>query len=99
MSQTNPANTQPPQTLPSEMRREILMREITFYVRRGYRVMSQTDTSAQLVKPREFSCLIATIALLLAFFPFVVYILYYMSQRDQVVFIEVDPYGHIVRRN
>ena len=37
-----------------DMRRNILDKEIQSYVRKGYRVMSQTDTSAQLVKPKKF---------------------------------------------
>lgn len=86
------------QVLAVETRRELLIREMSYYIRQGYRVMSQTDTSAQLVKPKEFSCLIATIALLLALFPFILYILFYMAQKDRVMFIEIDPYGHVIRR-
>ena len=34
---------------------EPLQAHIAWYVRGGYRVVSQTDTTAQLVKPKEFS--------------------------------------------
>ncbi len=38
--------------------REILQKEINGYVRRGFHVASQTDTTAQLIKPKKFSPLV-----------------------------------------
>jgi len=82
----------------TEMRRNVLEQEIQSYVRKGYRVLSQTDTSAQLVKPKKFNLLIAVICLLLAVFPFIIYLLMYMASKDKTVYISVDPQGRIQRR-
>jgi hypothetical protein len=80
----------------TEMRRNVLEQEIQSYVRKGYRVLSQTDTSAQLVKPKRFNLLIAVICLLLAVFPFIIYLLMYMASKT--VYISVDPQGRVQRR-
>jgi hypothetical protein len=86
------------QPLPVETRRAILQREVERYVGQGYRVVSQTDTTAQLVRPKHFSCLIATICLLLAVLPFVLYLLIYMGSRDSQVYLSVDDSGRLHRR-
>lgn len=82
----------------TEMRRNILEQEIQKYVRKGYRVMSQTDTSAQLVKPKKFSALLAVLLLILMVLPFIVYLLMYMASKDKTVYITVDAQGRITRR-
>ncbi len=81
-----------------EERRTILQREINNYVRRGYRVVSQTDTTAQLVKPKRFSLLWALFWFLMLFVGLLIYLLYYISKKDNTVYLEVDEYGHIKRR-
>jgi hypothetical protein len=82
----------------TEERREILQREINKHLKQGYRVVSQTDTTAQLVKPKQFSCLWATLWLLVLLIGLLIYIFYYMSQRDGQLYIEVDEYGRIKTR-
>lgn len=61
------------------------------YVRRGYIVQSQTDTSAQLVKPKKFSFLWALAWFLCFGVGLLVYLLYYWAKRDHVVYLSVTP--------
>lgn len=82
----------------AEMRRNVLEQEIQSYVRKGYRVMSQTDTSAQLIKPKKFNLLIAIILLICFVLPFIIYLLIYMAARDKTVYITVDAQGRVTRR-
>ena len=84
------------QALTLDERRTILDRAIAEHTRRGFRVSSRTDTSAQLVNPKEFSCLWATLWFLLLGVGVLVYLFYYASKRDTVVFVEVDPWGRVV---
>ncbi len=45
-------------------RKNWLQTQINNYLKRGYRVISQTEYTAQMVKPRSFGCLWLTISLL-----------------------------------
>ena len=81
-----------------ERRKEILQREISKYVKRGFRVVSQTDTTAQLVKPKVFSCFWAIVWFLLAIVPFVIYLIWYAAKRDDQIYLEVTPTGRITTR-
>lgn len=85
-------------TLSLEKRRDILQKEINGYVRRGFRVMSQTDTSAQLVKPKKFSFLWAMLWFLLLGIGLLIYLIYYWSQKDQTVYLSVDERGRVSKR-
>src|SRR6185437_8101191 len=69
--------------------RVALQAEIDRYVRQGYRVVSQTDTAAQLVKPKTFSFFWAVVGFL------VLYVLYYLSKHDRVVYLTVDATGKV----
>jgi hypothetical protein len=73
----------------------ILEREIAKYISLGFHVVSRTDTSAQLVKPKEFSGCIAIVGFLFFAIGFFIYLLLYMAAKDQTVYIEVDPYGQV----
>ena len=75
-----------------EQRRTALQREVRKYVSRGYRVVSQTDTTAQLVKPKRFSLLWFFILLGILYVPF------YLFARDRQVYLEVDKYGRVRTR-
>jgi len=83
--------------LSAEQRRAILDREIAYYVRHGYRVVSRTDTAAQLVKPKRFSFLWALLWFLLAGGGLAVYLIYYAAKRDAQVYIEIEPSGKVRR--
>jgi len=79
-----------------EERAEILQIEINRYLQRGFKVLSQTQTTAQLMKPKKFSCLLATLGLLLLGVGFLIYIFYYASQKDTQLYIQVLDDGTIL---
>jgi hypothetical protein len=76
-----------------EQRRAILRAEIEKAARKGWRVVSQTDAAAQLVKPREFSATWAFLWFLACGVGLVVYLLYYAGKRDQQLYLDVDVEG------
>jgi len=84
-----------PQELSIEQRREILQRTINTFVSSGYRVVSQTDTTAQLIKPKQFSCLWATLWFLFFGIGILIYLFYYASKRDEQTYLKVDLYGRV----
>ncbi len=81
-----------------QQRRDILQREITGYVKRGFVVQSQTDTTAQLIKRKKFSFLWAFVWLLAAGVGLVVYLIWYAAKRDQAVYLAVDEAGRVSKR-
>ncbi len=81
-----------------EQRKEILQKEIRKYLNRGFRVLNQTDTTAQLIKPKSFSCLIAFLFFMLFVVGLIVYIIIYLSEKDEQLYIEVDKCGNIFRK-
>ncbi len=68
-----------------------LERAIAKYLHRGYRPVYQTKDSAQLVKPKQFSCLLALVTLCLGGFPLIVYLIYFASIQDKCVRLQVIP--------
>jgi len=88
-----------PQHYSIEERSAILDDHIAQLVRYGYRVTSRTQTTAQLVKPKEFSLLWALVWLLVTLCVFglgiMIYLFYYLAQKDQTAYLEVDPYGDV----
>ena len=76
-------------------RKHILDKMVRNYVQDGFRVVSQTNTTAQLLKPKKFGFLIALLSLLLFGIGFIIYLLYYMAKKDKTVYIEVDEFGNI----
>jgi hypothetical protein len=92
----NPKSLGAPATIHSyEQRSAILHSELRRWVAHGFRVVTQTQTSAQLVKPKEFSFLLALV-LVFTLVGFVVYILWYLTAKDQSVHIEVDQFGRVL---
>jgi uncharacterized BrkB/YihY/UPF0761 family membrane protein len=74
-----------------------LRQEIDQLVRDGYRVVAETETSAQLVKPKVFSFVWALIWFLLLGFGLLIYIFYYLAKKDTTVYLSVTPDGSIQR--
>lgn len=66
---------------------------IAYYAQRGYKVVSQTDTTVQLTKDKSFSCLAAVILLLLWILPFFIYLIYYASKKEERLLITLNPDG------
>jgi len=73
-----------------QRRREVLEWYTRFYVGTGYRVVSSTDTTAQLLKPKTFSLVLAVLGLLFLLIGLFLYLLYYVAKRDETLYIEVD---------
>ena len=84
-----------PSQLTLQQRMEILDREISGYTGRGFRLQSRSDTSAQLVKAKSFNLFWALVFLFTGI-GLILYVLYYWSKKDEILFIQVDPYGRIV---
>ncbi len=74
-----------------------LQNEINDYVRTGFIVQSQTETSAQLLKPKVFSFVWAFIWFLLLGVGVLIYIFYYMSKNDESVYLYVED-GKVMSR-
>ena len=79
-----------------ELRRQVLQNAIRSYLGSGYRVVSQTDTTAQLVQPKKFSFVLFVI-LCFACGVGLFYGAWYLSKKDQTVYIQVDEWGNVTR--
>lgn len=64
--------------------------QIKTLVERGYTVTMQDKTTAQLVKKKQFSCLIATLSFLFFGIGFFLYLFYFLAQRDTIVYLDLD---------
>lgn len=60
------------------------------YIRKGYRVASQTRTSANLVRPKKFSFLAFFLLLLFGVVPGLVYFAWYLAKKDKSVYLYND---------
>ncbi len=74
-----------------------LQDHINWYVRQGYRVVSQTDTAAQLVRQKQFSMMWFLLGLLAVGVGAVLYIIYYTLKRDTTVYLTVQTDGTVRR--
>ena len=86
------------QPITSSQRQQILEDEIQRYIKRGYRLQARSQFTAQMVKPKHFSLFWALFWLILAVFPFFVYLLLYMAASDKTVYLEVTAEGRILRK-
>lgn len=66
-----------------------LTKEIKKYVKSGYRVVNQTNTTAQLVRPKRFSCLWASLWFLALGIGLIFYLFYYKGKSDDIIYLEV----------
>ncbi len=57
---------------------------------RGYVVTVQDSTTAQLVRRKQFSCLVATLSFLFFGVGFFIYLFYFLAQRDDTVYLDLD---------
>ena len=74
-----------------------LQEHIGWYVKQGYHVVSQTEASAQLIKPKRFSLVWAFLWFLLAGVGVIVYLVYYLAKNDKTVYLSVSE--GVVRTN
>jgi hypothetical protein len=83
-----------------ELQRQRLQAEINRYIGRGFRVLNQTDTTAQLVRPKKFSLLWFIIWLILGLgVGALIYAGWYMAKRDEQVYLTVDADGKVQATN
>jgi hypothetical protein len=74
----------------------VLDAEIAKYIRQGYRVISRTPTTAQLVKPKKLSLLWAIFWAIVGLgFGLLIYLVWYFIKSDQTVYLTVDAQGRI----
>lgn len=64
----------------------------------GYQVVALTPKIAQLKRPKQFSFVIATLLLLLAVFPAVIYVFYYLAMPEQTALVILEDSGEVVVR-
>lgn len=77
-----------------EVRRAALQNEIAAYSRNGYHIVSQTETTAQLLKPKQFGTIWFLAWLLLTFFGAFAYLAYHLAaKRESQVYLQVDEFG------
>jgi hypothetical protein len=69
--------------------------EIRRYTAAGYRVVSQTSTSAQLVKPKTFSLVWSILWFLVCGVGVLVYIFYYLAKQDTIVHLSLNDDGTV----
>lgn len=84
--------------LPAGTRETLLQQEIARHVHQGYLVVSQTNHTAQLRRPKTFSCLWAALWFLFFGIGIVVYLIYYGAKRDDLVYVEIGIDGQVKRR-
>ena len=63
---------------------------VAWFVSQGYRVQSQTDAAAQLVKPKVFSFVWAFFWFLGFGVGLIVYLIYYAAKNDKQVYLTVN---------
>ncbi len=70
--------------------------EIARYVEAGYRITERTPTSAQLVRPKTFSFVWAFLWFLALGVGVLIYVFYYLSKRDEMVYLTVGEDGAVL---
>lgn len=80
---------------PTSAAQALLAQTISQYIRAGFRVVSQTSTSAHLIRPKTFSLVWSLLWFLVFGIGLVVYVLYYVAKHDAVVTIQIDPAGRL----
>ena len=76
-----------------EERNAILEKDISRQVSHGWRVLSRTDTTCQLVKDKKANGCLAVILLLLFIIPGIIYLV--MSNGTKSLYIDVNAEGEI----
>ena len=81
-----------------EERKHILTQEIAKYSKKGWHVVSQTDTTAQLLKPKRFSFLWAVLWTFVFGVGLLIYLFYHWAKKEQTLYLTVDENGHLHRK-
>ncbi len=78
-----------------EERNAVLQEEIEKYVDQGWRVTSQTQTTAQLTRDKHASCCLAVLLAILFVLPAVLYLLLYKGTEN--LYLVVNEEGQVVQ--
>ena len=68
----------------------VLQGEIDQLVKQGYRVVSQTESTAQLVRPKRFSIIWALIAMPIFYLPY-----HLLLKKERQTYLRVEADGHV----
>ncbi len=82
-AQTNP-------TWLVEMFPQNLQAQITYLTLHKYVLLFQNEKTAQLVRRKKFSFLIAFIGVLLWFIGFIVYLIWYLAKEDDTIYLDIS---------
>ena len=72
-----------------------LQDHIDWYEDQGFQVVSQTDTSAELVRPKQFSIFLALLSFMFFGVGLVLYLIYHLAGRNITVHLAVLPDGTV----
>ena len=78
-----------------EARRAVLDGEVASQVKLGWRVVSRTDTTAQLVKDKGPDGCVTIFLLLFFIVPGILYMILYKGSEN--LYLEVDDHGNVKR--
>ncbi len=92
------------QALTIDQRRAILDEEVARWVRNGFQLVSRTDTTAQLIKPKKLSCGILLLSLvlwlvLIGIFITAIILFAYFLGKPESIYLQVNEQGRIKRTN
>lgn len=75
---------------------ETLNKAVTFFQSRGWILLIQTTSSAQLKKPKEFNLALFLIGLILGVVLGVIYLAAFLIQRDELATLTTDDLANLV---
>lgn len=67
------------------------------HIQNGYRLVTRTDTTAQMVKLKSLNVPLFALLFLLGIVPLLVYLLVFFIRRSEGVYLEIDAYGALHR--
>jgi hypothetical protein len=77
-------------------RADMLSKGMTHFQSRGWILLNQTSTSAQLIKPKEFNAAFFIIGLILGVVFGILYLINYLVQKDEVATLTTDGQANLV---
>jgi len=86
-----------PAEVPLAQRTAALNEAIAYFTAQGFRVVAKSESSAQLMRPKQFSWAAAILSLLLLGIGFLIYLVYYLGQKDETIFLEVTSDGTVLK--
>jgi hypothetical protein len=66
-----------------------LNKQLSIATSYGYAITSQTTTTAQLLRKKTFSCLIATLSFFVFGVGVLVYLFYFLAKRDELIYLDL----------